>query len=152
MFLDDEIAAARTRRNEVRWGFYLALAALAACIVMILGLMAQASAQTAKAKPQRLVTLLEQQRPNIFEAAVGNRDERAMVVADRVADAPTAHAASLMAEANSQVNLPQTATAADRQILIGLMLLAMALMSGTTFALWRQQIASLVVARVHHHG
>ncbi|WP_331371756.1 hypothetical protein [Sinorhizobium chiapasense] len=70
MFLDDEVAAARTRRNEARWGFYLALAALAACIVMILGLM----------------------------------------------------------------------------------LLAIALLAGTTFALWRQQIAAFVVARVHRHG
>ncbi|MQW85799.1 hypothetical protein [Sinorhizobium saheli] len=45
MFLDDEIAAARTRRSEARWGFYLALAALAACIVMILGLMTQSAAE-----------------------------------------------------------------------------------------------------------
>ncbi|PST22286.1 hypothetical protein C7U60_13765 [Mesorhizobium plurifarium] len=45
MFLDDEVAASRTRRNEARWGFYIALAALAACIVMILGLMTQATTQ-----------------------------------------------------------------------------------------------------------
>jgi hypothetical protein len=45
MFLDDEVAASRTRRNEARWGFYIALAALAACIVMVLGLMTQVSTQ-----------------------------------------------------------------------------------------------------------
>ncbi|WEX86118.1 marine proteobacterial sortase target protein [Sinorhizobium garamanticum] len=86
------------------------------------------------------------------EAAAGNRSERAMLVADRMAAAPTARAASLIAEANNEVNLPQTATEADRQILIGLMLLAIALLAGTTFALWRQQIAAFIVARVHRHG
>ncbi|RMC70431.1 hypothetical protein [Sinorhizobium meliloti] len=45
MFLDDEVAASRTRRNEARWGFYIALAALAACIVMVLGLMTQVTTQ-----------------------------------------------------------------------------------------------------------
>ena len=52
MFLDDEIAAARTRRSEARWGFYLALAALAACIVMILGLMTQSAAEAGESKPE----------------------------------------------------------------------------------------------------
>lgn len=47
MFLDDEIAAAQTRRSEARWGLYLAVAALAACIIMIAGLMAQATAEAA---------------------------------------------------------------------------------------------------------
>ncbi|TWA29317.1 hypothetical protein FB006_102272 [Sinorhizobium medicae] len=45
MFLDDEVASSRTRRNEARWGFYIALAALATCIVMVLGLMTQATGQ-----------------------------------------------------------------------------------------------------------
>lgn len=49
MFLDDEIAAARTRRNEARSGLYLAMGALAACVLMMLALTAQA----AESKPQR---------------------------------------------------------------------------------------------------
>ncbi len=61
MFLDDEIAESRTRQNEARWGMYLALAALAACIVMILGLMTQASAQTANARPEQMAGYV---RPN----------------------------------------------------------------------------------------
>ncbi|MBB4185375.1 marine proteobacterial sortase target protein [Sinorhizobium terangae] len=84
--------------------------------------------------------------------AAGDRSERAMLVADRMAAAPTARAATLIAEANNQVNLPQTATEADRQILIGLMLLAIALLAGTTFAFWREQIAAFIVERVHRHG
>lgn len=39
MFLDDEIASLKTGQNEARWGMYLAIAALAACILMIIGLM-----------------------------------------------------------------------------------------------------------------
>lgn len=53
MFLDDEVAATQTRRNEARWGLYLAVAALAACIVMIVGLMAQSTAEAAALEPQR---------------------------------------------------------------------------------------------------
>jgi Ca-activated chloride channel family protein len=67
-----------------------------------------------------------------------------MLVADRMAAAPTARAASMIADAGKQVDLPQTATLADRHILIGLMLLAFALMAATTFSLWRWQLRGLV--------
>jgi hypothetical protein len=257
MFLDDEIAAANRRRDEARWGLYLAIAALAACIVMILGLMAQATAEAAESKPQQLagyvrpndmgtgallfpsresgyfveaprlatdvvigvngpimrtrvtqrfespsegwveetyvfplpedsaVDTLKMQvgeRPldaakvplnlpagwdfgKVFgeapadsgkaderEASAGSENELAMLLADRIAAAPTAHAAPLIAEVNRQVTLPQTATEADRQILIGLMLLAIALLAGTAFAFWRAQVAASVEAEVRRHG
>lgn len=61
MFLDDEIASMKTRQNEARWGMYLAIAALAACILMFIGLMTQATAQTADAKPRQLAGYV---RPN----------------------------------------------------------------------------------------
>ncbi|PDT54423.1 MULTISPECIES: hypothetical protein [Sinorhizobium] len=51
MFLDEEIASTRTGRNEARWGFYLALAALAVCMVMIFGLVVETSAQAAPVEP-----------------------------------------------------------------------------------------------------
>jgi len=54
MFLDDEIASLKTGRNEARWGMYLAIAALAACILMLVGLITQAAAQTPDAKPQQM--------------------------------------------------------------------------------------------------
>jgi hypothetical protein len=50
MVLDDEIASTRTGRNEARWGFYLALAALAVCMVMIFGLVVETTAEAAPAE------------------------------------------------------------------------------------------------------
>lgn len=90
-------------------------------------------------KPQQAIP--EGQR----KAALEQSEEQAMLVADRMAAAPTARAASLIADAGSQVDLPQTATLADRHILIGLMLLAFALMAATTFSLWRWQLRGLVL-------
>lgn len=86
------------------------------------------------------------------EASAESQTKLAMLTADRMLAAPTARAASLIAEANNQVNLPQTATEADKQILIGLMLLAFALVAGSTFVFWRGQIAALVIAGVRRHG
>ncbi|MBP1861044.1 marine proteobacterial sortase target protein [Rhizobium herbae] len=90
-------------------------------------------------KPQQ--TIPEGQR----KASLEQSEEQAMLVADRMAAAPTARAAGLIADAGTQVDLPQTATLADRHILIGLMLLAFALMAATTFSLWRWQLRGLVL-------
>ncbi|WP_426122382.1 marine proteobacterial sortase target protein [Pararhizobium sp. PWRC1-1] len=78
------------------------------------------------------------------KASLEQGEQQAMMVADRMAAAPTARAASMIADAGKQVDLPQTATLADRHILIGLMLLAFALMAATTFSLWRWQLRGLV--------
>ncbi|OCP38995.1 marine proteobacterial sortase target protein [Ensifer sp. LC163] len=86
------------------------------------------------------------------EASAESQTKLAMVTADRMLAAPTARAAGLIAEANNEVNLPQTATEADKQILIGLMLLAFALVAGSTFIFWRGQIAALVTSGVRRHG
>lgn len=86
------------------------------------------------------------------EASAESRTKLAMVPADRMLAAPTARAAGLLAEANNQVSLPQTATEADKQILVGLILLAFALVAGSTFVFWRGQIAAFVVAGVRRHG
>ncbi len=86
------------------------------------------------------------------EASAESQTKLAMLTADRMLAAPTARAAGLIAEANNQVNLPQTATEADKQILIGLMLLAFALAAGSTFVFWRGQIAALVTSGVRRHG
>ena len=86
------------------------------------------------------------------DAAIESRTKLAMATADRMLAAPTARAAGLIAEANNQVNLPQTATEADKQILIGLMLLAFALLAGTAFVFWRAPIAAVVLAGVRRRG
>ncbi|MCW0000005.1 marine proteobacterial sortase target protein [Pararhizobium sp. YC-54] len=78
------------------------------------------------------------------KAALEQSEQQAMLVADSMAAAPTARAASMIADAGKQVDLPQTATLADRHILIGLMLLAFAVMAATTFSLWRWQLRGLV--------
>jgi Ca-activated chloride channel family protein len=88
-------------------------------------------------KPQQAIP--EDQR----KASLEQQDKQAMQVADRMAAAPTARAAGVIADAGKQVDLPQTATLADRHILIGLMLLAFALMAATTFSLWRWQTRDL---------
>ncbi|MGO4622797.1 marine proteobacterial sortase target protein [Ensifer sp. 2YAB10] len=85
-------------------------------------------------------------------AALESRTKLAMATADRMRAAPTARAAGLIAEANNQVTLPQTATEADKQILIGLMLLAFALLAGMTFVFWRAPIAAVVLAGVRRRG
>ncbi|MCV9961272.1 marine proteobacterial sortase target protein [Pararhizobium sp. BT-229] len=79
------------------------------------------------------------------KASLDESDEQATLIADRMAAAPTARAASLIAEAGKQVDLPQTATLADRYILIGLMLLAFSAMAITTFSLWRWQMRGLIL-------
>ncbi|HEV7305529.1 MAG TPA: marine proteobacterial sortase target protein [Ensifer sp.] len=86
------------------------------------------------------------------DAALESRTKLAMQTADRMLAAPTARAASLIADVNNQVSLPQTATEADRQILIGLMLLAFALLAGTTFVFWRAPIAAAVMTGVRRRG
>ncbi|MEI2302327.1 marine proteobacterial sortase target protein [Ensifer sp. MJa1] len=86
------------------------------------------------------------------DAALKNQTRLAMQTADRMLAAPTARAASLIAEASNQVTLPQTATEADKQILIGLMLLATALLAGTTFVFWRGPIGAMIIAGVRRRG
>ncbi|HEV7321951.1 MAG TPA: marine proteobacterial sortase target protein [Ensifer sp.] len=86
------------------------------------------------------------------DAARESQTKLAMLTADRMLAAPTARSASLIAEASNQVALPQTATEADKQILVGLMLLAFALLAGTTFVFWRGPIAAVVLAGVRRRG
>ncbi|WP_018236642.1 hypothetical protein [Ensifer sp. BR816] len=61
MVLDDEIASARTGRNEARWGFYLALAALAVCMVMIFGLVVETTAEAAPGEQEQHAAMLVSQ-------------------------------------------------------------------------------------------
>ncbi|MEY9162798.1 cell division protein FtsN [Sinorhizobium fredii] len=129
MFLDDEIASTRTGRNEARWGFFLALAALAVCMVMIFGLVVETAAQAAEGK---------------FEQSAGADAKFAMlIVADPAPAAPTARAG---------LDQPQTRTEAGRQMLAGATLLAAALTAATTFVVGRRQIAAFSRARSRRHG
>lgn len=148
MFLDDEISDRHPRPNEARWGFYLAIAALAACVLMILGLLVPATAQAAESTSPHAVHM----RPN--DSAKGPPQwasdiatDVSLPATDRTTAASTAHR---IAEVDRQRGLIPAATAADRQILAGLILLATALLAGTAFAFWRSQMAAFVKADVRH--
>ena len=65
MFLDDEIASTRTGRNEARWGVYLALAALAVCMVMIFGLVVETTAEAAPRRPEQQSATLVDVEPEV---------------------------------------------------------------------------------------
>ncbi|AWM25802.1 hypothetical protein N181_22830 [Sinorhizobium fredii USDA 205] len=125
MFLDDEIASTRTGRNEARWGFYLALAALAVCMVMIFGLVVETSAQAAEPEQQS-----------------GAANFAMRVVADPASAAPSGPVG---------LDRRQMPTEGDRQILAGTTLLAAALTAGTTFVVGNQ-IAAFSRARSRRHG
>ncbi len=125
MFLDDEIASTRTGRNEARWGFYLALAALAVCMVMIFGLVVETSAQAAEPEQQS-----------------GAANFAMRVVADPASAAPSGPVG---------LDRRQMPTQGDRQILAGATLLAAALTAGTTFVVGNQ-IAAFSRARSRRHG
>ncbi|OAP38210.1 hypothetical protein AU381_21730 [Sinorhizobium glycinis] len=128
MFLDDEIASTRTGRKEARCGVYLALAALAVCMVMIFGLVVEATAQAAETK---------REQQSGAEAKLVT-----VAIADPASAAPTASAG---------LDRPQMRADGDRQILVGTTLLAAALTAGTTFVAGHQ-IAAFSRARSRRHG
>lgn len=137
MFLDDENSPRHARRNETRRGLYLAVIGLAACIMMIFGLMAQATAEAAEGRQQRLAGHLH------------SSDAGAPLSLS--AEMPLAAAALPM-----EIAVPLTAEArlpeAERHILAGLILLAVAMMAGMAFAVWRGRMTSLVHAEAWRNG
>ncbi|MBY4606113.1 marine proteobacterial sortase target protein [Rhizobium sp. 9T] len=73
-------------------------------------------------------------------------------IANMMAAAPTAKAATLIAQKSSTVNLPQTATKADEQIMRGLTMLLLALTAASGLAIWRRRIKGLVTAGANRDG
>ncbi len=89
-----------------------------------------------------------------LKRAQASPSPEAEMVADMMAAAPTARAAGMIAQAVKPVALPQTATLADRYILIGLMLIAIAAMASIAFGIWRWQMLGLATANAgsrHDH-
>jgi len=68
------------------------------------------------------------------------RQEFAQLAASRMAAAPTAKAAGLIAQKSASVKLPQTATRADEQIVRGIVMLFAALIAASGFAIWRRRV------------
>ncbi|ASY63804.1 hypothetical protein SJ05684_c23640 [Sinorhizobium sojae CCBAU 05684] len=147
MFLDDEISDRHPRPNEARWGIYLAIAALAACVLMILGLLVPATAQAAESTLPPAAHM----RPNDIAGPAQWASDVATDVSLPATDPTTAAStAHRIAEVDRQMGLTPAATAADRQILAGLILIATALLAGTAFAFWRNQMAAFVKAEARH--
>jgi Ca-activated chloride channel family protein len=73
-------------------------------------------------------------------------------IANMMAAAPTAQAATLVAQKSSTVNLPQTATRADEQILRGLTMLLLALTAASGLAVWRRRLKGLITAGAKRNG
>ncbi|OWO96220.1 marine proteobacterial sortase target protein [Rhizobium esperanzae] len=73
-------------------------------------------------------------------------------IANLMAAAPTAKAATLIAQKSSTVNLPQTATRADEQIMRGLTMLLLALAAASGLAIWRRRFKGLVSAGAKRDG
>jgi Ca-activated chloride channel homolog len=67
------------------------------------------------------------------------RVQLASMTANQMLAAPSAESAALIASnQTASVDLPQTATLADRNILLGLLMLAFAVMAGICLAIWRK--------------
>ncbi|MDR9781920.1 marine proteobacterial sortase target protein [Rhizobium redzepovicii] len=73
-------------------------------------------------------------------------------LANMMAAAPTAKAATLIAQKSSTVNLPQTATRADEQIIRGLTMLLLALTAASGLAVWRRRIKRLIAVGAKPNG
>ncbi|WP_434710711.1 marine proteobacterial sortase target protein [Rhizobium sp. YTUHZ045] len=73
-------------------------------------------------------------------------------IANLMAAAPTAKAATLIAQKSSTVNLPQTATRADEQIMRGLTMLLLALAAASGLAIWRRRLKGLIMAGAKRNG
>ncbi|OWV99387.1 marine proteobacterial sortase target protein [Rhizobium sp. R693] len=68
------------------------------------------------------------------------QQEFAQLAASRMAAAPTAKAAGLIAQKSGSVKLPQTATRADEQIVRGIFMLLAALIAASGLAIWRRRV------------
>ncbi len=136
MGLDDEIGATRMTMRDMRWGTYLALAALATVLLMLTGMATQAKAGT---------ETLNGQAPQISQPV----NERIMSPpADVLFTLPVAdesiHTGGIpFVEGRAFVDLARAAHA-ERHIQIGILLISIALMAATTFSLWRWQLRGLI--------
>ncbi|OWV90511.1 marine proteobacterial sortase target protein [Rhizobium sp. N122] len=87
------------------------------------------------------------------QAAAGTRDLAASPeIANLMAAAPTAKAATMIAQKSSTVNLPQTATRADEQIIRGLTMLLLALTAASGLAVWRRRIKRMIALGAKPNG
>ncbi|MCQ2003635.1 marine proteobacterial sortase target protein [Rhizobium sp. NRK18] len=74
-----------------------------------------------------------------IDAPAAKRVQLASMTANQMLAAPSAESAALIASnQTASVDLPQTATLADRNILLGLLMVAFAVMAGICLTIWRR--------------
>ncbi|OHV23536.1 marine proteobacterial sortase target protein [Rhizobium sp. RMa-01] len=73
-------------------------------------------------------------------------------IANMMAAAPTAKAATMIAQKGSTVKLPQTATRADGQIIRGFTMLLLALTAASGLAVWRRRIKRMIAVGAKPNG
>lgn len=128
MFLDDDIAKARPWFDRIIQGGRLALFAMLAATVLLIGIAADAQAETTAAPAtQTLATI------------------------DTITTASTPVVAPLLTTSALRLPLLQTETLADRYILLGLMMLCFAAMAAGSLALWRSSLKELLRVQARRH-
>ena len=128
MFLDDDIAKARPWFDRIIQGGRLAFFAMLAATVLLIGIAADARAETTAAPAtQTLATI------------------------DPMTTASTPVVAPLLTTSALRFPLLQTETLADRYILLGLMMLCFAAMAAGSLALWRSSLKELLRVQAKRH-
>lgn len=128
MFLDDDIVKARPWFDRIIQGGRLALFAMLAATVLLIGIAADAQAETTAAPAtQTLATI------------------------DPMTTASTPVVAPLLTTSALRSPLLQTETLADRYILLGLMMLCFAAMAAGSLALWRSSLKELLRVQAKRH-
>ncbi|PDT09476.1 marine proteobacterial sortase target protein [Rhizobium sp. M1] len=89
--------------------------------------------------------------PQQAAAVIQGRDA-SPEIANLMAAAPTAKAATMIAQKTSTVNLPQTATRADEQIMRGLTMLLLALTAASGLAVWRRRLKGVFTVGGRRNG
>jgi Ca-activated chloride channel family protein len=73
-------------------------------------------------------------------------------ISNMMAAAPTAKAATMIAQKSTTVNLPQTATRADEKIIRGLTMLLLALTAASGLAVWRRRLKGIIAVGAKRNG
>lgn len=129
MFLDDDIAKARPWFDRIIQGGRLALFAMLAVAVLLVGVAADANAGTTAAPPAT----------------------QSLVTVDPMTTASTPIVAPLLTTSPLRLPALHTETLADRYILLGLMMLCFAAMAAGSLALWRSSWKELLKSQAKHH-
>ncbi|MBB3540903.1 hypothetical protein FHT76_005588 [Rhizobium sp. BK176] len=136
MFLEDEFVIRRLRARRVSISLLVAFVAFTASILMTFGLVTTVYAEESQQKVEQLAGLVRPNDVNSGSLLFPAKEPGFFVEAPRLA-------AGLIAQKSTSVNLPQTATRADEQILRGIVMLLTALIAASGLAIWRRRVRGI---------